>query len=273
MRNVLRWVFGLALATLMQVAPAHADDSLQRVISAKALKVAVAPNAPWVIKQPDGTYIGNDIDLVNALAQDLGVTANYVEMPFDQLIGAVSRGDADMAVAGIAITPDRALKVAFSATTGLQEINTVADRAALGRDPAKALAAPGFKIAVLSSSTDEIAAKLAYPKAVVTGYPSAGAALSALIGGDAQAMVATAPVPRIAASLYDAKLRLVGGPLRRTAEAFALRPDDTRLLLYVDNWIAAHKADGYIDGVGTHWFDGHAWLRSVEGDAHKQAAK
>ena len=43
----------------------------------------------------------------------------------------------------------------------------------------------------------------------------------------------------MAARLYDAKFRLVGGPLLRTPEAFAMRPDDIRLIQYVNNWIGA----------------------------------
>lgn len=265
--------FILAIATFSAFsAPAHADDSLQRIESAKVLKVGVALNAPWVIKKSDGTYAGNDIDLVAAMAQDLGVKVVYVEMPFANLIQAVARGDVDMAAAGIAITPERARFVAFSAPTGLQRITTVADRKALGTDAGAAMAKPEFKIAALRGSTDEAAARIAWPKATVVAYPSAAEALAALIDGNAQAMVATEPAPRMAASLYDAKLRPVGGTLQQTAEAFALRPDDVRLLIYVNNWIAAREADGFINNVGAHWFDGQHWLSTLEPQARPKAA-
>ncbi|MGK6318377.1 transporter substrate-binding domain-containing protein [Sphingomonas sp. DT-204] len=263
----------LLIALMSPMSPAvAADDSLQRVIAAKVLKVGVAPNAPWVIKKPDGSFAGHDIDLVEAFAEDLGVTAQFVEMPFADLVPRLAKGDVDMIAAGIAITPERARSVAFSAPTGMQEIGTVADRKALGTDPATALEKPSFRIAVLAKSTDEAAARNAFPKASVVTYPTAAAALAALIDGQAQAMVATSPVPRMAASLYDAKLRLIGGPLERTGEAFAFRPDDVRLLTYANNWIAARQIDGFIGNVGTHWFDGHKWLRAAEGDLKPQRA-
>ncbi len=273
MSNVLgRIIVSLIAALVMLAAPARADDSLQRIITAKALKVGVALNPPWVIKKADGTYAGNDVDLVNALAQDLGVKPNFVEMPFADLIDAVARGDVDLAASGIAITPERARSVAFTAPTGIQRITTVADRKSVGKDPASAMAKPEFKIAVLQSSTDEAAAKGAFPKATVIAYPSAAEALAALLGGSAQAMVATEPVPQMAASLYDAKLRRVGGALQQTAEAFALRPDDARLLTYVNNWIAAGEADGFIRNIGTHWFDGQQWLSAFETEKRPAAA-
>lgn len=264
-------LFALVISTIS--VPAYADDSLKRIEAAKVLKVGVALNAPWVIKKSDGTYVGNDIDLTTALAHDLGVQISYVEMPFANLINAVAEGQVDMAVAGIAITPERARLVAFSEPTGLQRISTVADRKALGNNAKAAMARPDFKIAALQSSTDAAAARIAFPKAKVVTYPSAAEALAALIDGSAQAMVATEPAPRMAASLFDAKLRPVGGILQQTAEAFALRSEDMRLLIYVNNWIAARKADGFINNVGDYWFDGHHWLSSLEPQDQKKPAK
>lgn len=264
-----RWLQAMFVAAAVASAwatPSFADSSLQRVVAAKTLKVAVALNAPWVIRQPDGSYTGNDIELVQLLAQDMGVRATFVEVPFADLIPAVARGDVDMAVGGIAITPERALSAAFSTVTGAQEINIVADRKAVGKDPAKAMAAPGFRISALKQSTDAAAARAYFPKADIVEYPSAGAALAALIDGEVQAMAATAPVPRMAASLYDAKLRLVGDPIARAAEAFALRPDDERLRTYMNNWIAARTVDGTISQTGARWFDGRSWLRTAEGN-------
>lgn len=271
-RQLLAPLSLLLIMSAVPIAKAQADGSLRRVTDSKLLRVGIAVNAPWVIRNPDGSYSGHDIDLANALAADLGAAPQYVEMPFADLVPRLLKSDVDLIVSGLAITPERARSVAFSAPIGFQEIATVADRKALGKDPAAAVANGSFKIAVLGKSTDESAALRAFPKATVVPYPTASAALAALIDGQAQAMVATAPVPRMAASLYDAKLRLVGGPLERRAEAFAFRPEDARLLTYANNWIAARHADGFIRNVGVHWFDGHKWLRAVEGDGRPQRA-
>lgn len=263
----------LALSAWLTVLPARADDSLKRVIDQKALTVGVAINPPWILKKADGKFAGYDVDLTNALASDLGVELKLVEVPWNDLKARLLKGDFDLIAAGYANTPERAREVVFSNPTGAADIRMVASIAGLGKRPDKALTAPGYKIAVLSNSTDEAAAKEAFPKADILSFDNTTAVFAALIGGDAQAMVATSPTPQMAARLYDAKFKLVGGPLLRTPEAFALRPDDVRLVQYVDNWISARTADGTIAGVRRYWFGGFKWMSRFDTGAKPEQAK
>jgi polar amino acid transport system substrate-binding protein len=267
MRDALRWAFAFVALLIAVGPPARADDSLNRVVGAKDLRVGVAINAPWVIKRLDGSYAGYDIDLTSAMARDLGVTPTFVEMPFRELVRRLAAGEIDLVACGLAITPERARRVVFSDVTGAADIQTVAAIDAVGAGGAADLDKPSVRIAVLAGSTDEAAAKLTYPHATIVSLPNAADALSALAVGQAQAMVATAPVPQLAARLYDAKLRLVGGALTRTPEAFALRPDDIRLQQFVDNWIDARMTDGFIENVRDHWFVQFDWLNQLSADA------
>jgi len=262
----------LARATMVAVAAAtfsasaSADPSLERVTQAKVLRIGVAINIPWVVRTAGGQLTGYDVELARALAADLGVAPQFVEMPFGDLVARLARGDVDMVASGLAITPARARAVMFSNTTGSAAIRVVASRAALGTDPAKALSAPGFTIGALADSTDADAARQAFSNAKVVTFPSAADALAALLNGTTQAMVATAPVPRLTATLYDAKFQLLRRPLTHTPEAFALRADDTRLLGYVNNWISAKAPDGTIENANDYWFGRMMWLRSLETD-------
>jgi polar amino acid transport system substrate-binding protein len=128
-------------------------------------------------------------------------------------------------------------------------------------------------MAVLSNSTDEAAAKEAFPKANILSFDNTADVFAALIGGNAQAMVAMSPTPQMAARLYDAKFKLVDGPLLRMPEPFALRPDDTRLVQYVNNWIGARTADGTIAGVRRYWFGGFKWMSRFDTSAKPDQAK
>ena len=271
MRGAPGWVVAFAAIFLMALTPAWADDSLNRVLAAKALRVGVALNAPWVIKRADGSYAGYDIDLATALAQDLGVTPTFVEMPFRELVRRLAAGEVDIVASGLATTPERAKRVVFSDVTGAADVQTVAAIEAVQNGDAAALDRPSVRIAVLAGSTDEAAAKLTYPHATIVPLPNAADALGELAAGEAQAMVATAPVPQLAANLYDAKVRLVGGALTRTPEAFALRPDDVRLLQFVDNWIDARMADGFIANVRDHWFAQFGWINQLSADSNGAA--
>lgn len=263
MRNLTATLY-LLLAGAMISGPAVADPSLERVTQAKTLKVGVAINPPWVVKAPSGELTGYDVELARSLATDLGITPRFVEMPFSDLVVRLARGDVDMVASGLAITPSRARQVMFSDVTGRAEIRVVAARTALGKDPAMALSTPGFTIAALADSTDAAAARTAFPTAKIVTFASAAEVLAALLAGTTQAMVATAPVPRLTATLYDAKFELLRRPLTQTPEAFALRPDDARLLVYVNNWIAARTADGTIRNANDFWFGRMTWLRQLE---------
>lgn len=194
-------------------------------------------------------------------------------MPWNDLKARLLKGDFDMIAAGYASTPERAREVVFSDQTGAADIRMVATIASLGKKPGKAVAAPGYKIAVLSNSTDEAAAKEAFPKATILSFDNTSDVFAAVIGGEAQAMVATSPTPQMAARLYDAKLTMVGGPLLRTPEAFAMRPDDIRLIQYVNNWIDARTADGTITGVRRYWFGSFKWMSRFDTSAKPEPAK
>ncbi|MER8408888.1 transporter substrate-binding domain-containing protein [Mesorhizobium sp. M1307] len=257
-------ILALSAWLALSLLPARADDSLKRIIDQKALTIGVALNPPWILKKADGKLAGYDVDLTSALASDLGVDLKLVEVPWNDLKTRLLKGDFDMIAAGYASTPERAREVVFSNQTGTADIRMVATIASLGKRPGKAVAAPGYKIAVLSNSTDEAAAKEAFPKATILSFDNTSDVFAAIIGGDAQAMVATSPTPQMAARLYDAKLTMVGGPLLRTPEAFAMRPDDVRLIQYVNNWIGARTADGTIGGVRRYWFGSFKWMSRFE---------
>jgi polar amino acid transport system substrate-binding protein len=252
-----------SLCWLLAVAtPAFADDSLAKVLKAGQLRIGVSLTASWVIKK-DGKLVGFDIDLVTAMANDLGVKANFVEMPFADLLTRLEKGDVDMVASGLAITGQRARDVVFSAPTGVAEVRVVAAT----NTEAAALSRKDAVISVLEKSTDEAAARATFPQAKILSYTSEGEALAALVAGKAQAMAATEPVPQMTEHLYGARFRQIGRPLARTAEAFALAPDAVRLQAFVNNWIAARVADGFLENARGYWFNSFEWLATAEGGA------
>ncbi len=72
--------------------------------------------APYVFpdpKHPD-RLVGFEVDLADAIAEKLGVRARFVQNQWDSLVPALDRGDFDVAMNGIEITPERSKKVLFS---------------------------------------------------------------------------------------------------------------------------------------------------------------
>lgn len=151
MRRHLTSVFaavGLALAAIAApLAPAAAET----------LVVGAYPaNPPWEVKQEDGTFVGFEIDLVNAIAEKLGVDVEYQDLGFQALFAATSSGRIDMAVSSITITDERLQNQDFTqgyydADIGLG-VRKDSDVKGLGD-------LDGKPVGVLSSSTGEAWAK------------------------------------------------------------------------------------------------------------------
>jgi len=61
----------------------------------------------------DGNYTGFDIDLINAVAEKMGLTPDVKDLPFNVILTG-GNGQFDVAIAATTITPARAKKVDFS---------------------------------------------------------------------------------------------------------------------------------------------------------------
>lgn len=72
--------------------------------------------APYVFPDPDdpSRLIGFEVDIAEAIARELGVKHKMVQNSWDSLIPGLERGDYDIAMNGIEITPDRAKRILFS---------------------------------------------------------------------------------------------------------------------------------------------------------------
>lgn len=72
--------------------------------------------APYVFHDPahPTKHIGFEVELVAAIARELGVKVQYFQNAWDSVLLSLQRGDFDIALNGIEITPDREQSVLFS---------------------------------------------------------------------------------------------------------------------------------------------------------------
>ncbi|HLR75401.1 MAG TPA: transporter substrate-binding domain-containing protein [Virgibacillus sp.] len=68
---------------------------------------------PFEFKE-DGEYVGFDIDLIHAVADEAGFKINFETTNFDGIIPGLQTGQFDIAIAGIGITEERAEKIDYS---------------------------------------------------------------------------------------------------------------------------------------------------------------
>jgi polar amino acid transport system substrate-binding protein len=72
--------------------------------------------APYEFQDPadPSRVIGFEVDVVNAIGRILGRPAQFVQNQWDGLVPGLERGNYDIAVSGLEITPDRARVISFS---------------------------------------------------------------------------------------------------------------------------------------------------------------
>src|ERR1041385_931051 len=72
--------------------------------------------APYSFPDPrnPARIIGFEVDLAKALASRMGKTARFVQNQWDGLVPGLERGEYDVVINGLEITPERAEKINFS---------------------------------------------------------------------------------------------------------------------------------------------------------------
>lgn len=92
----------------------EADTSLDDVIKAGKLVMLTNAGFPPFEYIEGTTPIGVDIDVAQAIADELGVKLEVVDMDFDGLVNALVSGKGDMIAAGMSITQERLQSVDFT---------------------------------------------------------------------------------------------------------------------------------------------------------------
>lgn len=131
-------------------------------------------------------FVGIDIDIATAIAEELGATLEVVDMEFDSIITAVDKGEVDLGIAGMTVTDERKEQVDFSASyaTGVQSVIVPEGSAIADIDDLS-----GKKIGVQLGTTGDIYASDDYGEENVTKYAKGADAVIALKGGDVDAVI------------------------------------------------------------------------------------
>ncbi|MEI7717908.1 MAG: transporter substrate-binding domain-containing protein, partial [Mycobacterium sp.] len=144
------------------VAPQKVDDIAASVPedirkSGKLVVGVTIPYTPNEFKDTQGKIVGFDVDLVNAVAGVLGLTADYRESDFAKIIPSIEGGTYDIGMSSFTDTKEREQEVDF--VTYFSAGTQWAQRAGAGIDPNSAC---GKKVSAMAASTqvtDELPAK------------------------------------------------------------------------------------------------------------------
>ena len=231
-------------------APAESDGSYELVTDG-TLTFATSPDYPPFENLENGEYVGLDMDLGRAIAEELGLECEYTNIDFDGIVPAiVAGGQADAGLSGISITPDREEQVDFSTPYYVdnQAVAVMSDNTAITEDnAAEALNQEGVKIAVQSGSTGEEHAGEYFPNAEIVSFPNFTDCFAAVQAGQADAVCGNiAVVEQMLASAYDNE-HVVYTSATGEEYAIAVSKDNPELLEALNDAIAKLDEDGTLD--------------------------
>lgn len=212
---------------------------------------ATSPDYPPFENLEDGEYVGLDMDLGRAIAEELGLECEYTNIDFDGIIPAiVAGGQADAGLSGISITPEREDQVDFSEPYYVdnQAVAVMADNADITEDnAAEALNQEGVKIAVQSGSTGESFAAENFPNAELVSFPNFTDAFAAVNSGQAVAVCGNSAVVSQMLSGAYTDLHTVYTSATGEEYAIAVSKDNPELLAKINDAIANLQEDGTLD--------------------------
>ncbi|WP_163751344.1 ABC transporter substrate-binding protein [Mycolicibacterium helvum] len=183
----------------------------------KSGKLVVGVNIPYApneFKDPSGKIVGFDVDLMNAIASTLGLTADYREADFAKIIPSIQGGTFNVGMSSFTDTKERQQSVDFVDYFSAGML--WAQRPGSPIDPNNAC---GKKVAVQATTTeetDELPAKskactdAGKPAIEILKFDGQDAATNAVVLGQADAMSADSPVTAYAIKQSNGKLEAAG---------------------------------------------------------------
>ena len=97
------------------LAPDGAGRRIAAIQTRGTLRVGYpSDRLPWVFANAEGRLVGLDVDLAHLLAADLGVGLEFVNVAPNQMGPFLDDGRVDIVVGGLAVTPNRALRMRFT---------------------------------------------------------------------------------------------------------------------------------------------------------------
>lgn len=250
-----KWILVVCsiLASVVLVACQSGTDSSQSAVDAIKQKgklvVATSPDyAPFEFQAlVDGKnqVVGADIDMAQAIADELGVKLEISSMSFDNVLTSLQTGKADLAIAGISATDERKEVFDFSIPYYENKMSFLVRKTDL--DKYKDLSSlASANIAAQKGTVPETMVKEQLPNAQLTSLTNMGEAVNELQAGKVDAVHMDEPV---ALSYAGKNSDLVVASVNLTmkdgeANAVAIKKDQSDLKAVVDKVIQKLKDDG-----------------------------
>ncbi|HFI0385468.1 TPA: transporter substrate-binding domain-containing protein [Streptococcus suis] len=242
----------LAGLTLAACSSTSSQSALDKIKEKGTLVVATSPDyAPFEFQAlVDGKneVVGADMMLAQKIADELGVKLEVSAMSFDNVLSSVQNGKADIAIAGLSYSEERAKVFDFS-----ESYYQISDVLLIKKDSANSLtsidAMSGKTLAVQKGSTQEAYAQENISQANIISLTLMGEAVNELKSGKVDAILMDSPVAAgYVSQNSDLAIASIEFPtIDENSKVIALPKGSTDLKTEIDKVIAEIKASGEFD--------------------------
>ncbi|MHC3681375.1 transporter substrate-binding domain-containing protein [Streptococcus suis] len=242
----------LAGLTLAACSSTSSQSALDKIKEKGTLVVATSPDyAPFEFQAlVDGKneVVGADMMLAQKIADELGVKLEVSAMSFDNVLSSVQNGKADIAIAGLSYSEERAKVFDFS-----ESYYQISDVLLIKKDSANSLtsidAMSGKTLAVQKGSTQEAYAQENISQANLISLTLMGEAVNELKSGKVDAILMDSPVAAgYVSQNSDLAVASVEFPtIDENSKVIALPKGSAELKTAIDKVIAEVKASGEFD--------------------------
>ena len=254
---MLKKIIQITLTTAFLLATTvSADTALQEIISKGKLVLGTSGNmTPMTRSINDGKdAVGLDIDLAKTMADTMGVELEIKVIPFDKLIDALNRGDVDIVISNMTITPKRNTQVAFVGPylqSGKCLITKQPDLASAKKED---LNDAHNKLVVIKGSTSQKFVEMGMPKAQAIAVESQEEAIAMVRESKVSAMLTDYPIcAAVVLNNPDDKFVSVFSNLTFEPIGIAIAPQNTHLLNWIQNFLFRAENVGLFKALSNKW--------------------
>ena len=245
-------VLPLALTGCVSTANENSDANGE-VTLVKSGVLSVCTNTPYkpFEYEENGTVVGLDADIANAIASDRGVKAQLTSISFEGLDSGtgLSTGQCDIALAGIGVTDERKSKLEF---TTVYFDDNLAILVPKGSSITSAADLKGVAVGAQQATSGETYAK--ENGAEVIQYEDTSLMFSALKTGQVKAVAANLSVVSEALTNDPDSFKIAYQDSENTEEiAAAVSSNNKALLTKANATIAKLKKNGELDKMKAKW--------------------
>lgn len=245
-------VLPLALTGCVSTANENSDAN-GKVSLVKSGTLSVCTNTPYkpFEYEENGTIVGLDADIANAIASDLGVKAQLTSISFEGLDSGtgLATGQCDIALAGIGVTDERKSKMEF---TTVYFDDNLAILVPKGSSITSAADLKGVSVGAQQATSGETYAK--ENGAEVIQYEDTSLMFSALKTGQVKAVAANLSVVSEALTNDPDSFKIAYQDSENTEQiAAAVSSNNKALLTKANATIAKLKENGELDKMKAKW--------------------